>query len=210
MLGAAVGKIPNIENAPLKLNALLIEHPFATPEQLADRITKHYVVQAIKGSYKLLGSVEFLGNPVNIVSSFGTGFKDFFYEPISGVVHGEGEFGKAVSKVQSSSIELTTLQGAKSLAKKSVYALFSGSSKITSELSNALTHVTMDRAYQAKRKQQYLSRPQTVAEGFIEGAKDLSHGFFDGFAGVVTQPVKGAREEGAKGFFKGVGRGLLG
>ena len=82
------------------MNALLIEHPFATREQLADRITKHYIVQAIKGSYKLLGSVEFLGNPVNIVSSFGTGFKDFFYEPISGVVHGEGEFGKAVSKVK--------------------------------------------------------------------------------------------------------------
>ena len=28
--------------------------------------------------------------------------------------------------------------------------------------------------------------------------------------GLVTQPMKGAKEEGAKGFFKGFGKGIIG
>jgi vacuolar protein sorting-associated protein 13A/C len=35
-------------------------------------------------------------------------------------------------------------------------------------------------------------------------------GFFDGATGVVTKPVEGAKEEGVGGFFKGVGKGLVG
>jgi len=32
------------------------------------------------------GSLTTLGSPVNLVSSVGTGVKDFFYEPIQGLV----------------------------------------------------------------------------------------------------------------------------
>ena len=31
--------------------------------------------------YKLVGSFEFLGNPVGLANNLGTGMKDFFYEP---------------------------------------------------------------------------------------------------------------------------------
>jgi hypothetical protein len=73
----------------------------------------------------LLGSAEFLGNPISIMSNIGTGVKDFFYEPIAGIVHGPKEFGKGITK------------GSKSLAKKSVYSLFSGGSKLTSGISTS-------------------------------------------------------------------------
>ena len=32
----------------------------------------------------------------------------------------------------------------------------------------------------------------------------------DGISGLVLQPIKGAQKDGAAGFFKGVGKGLLG
>ena len=35
-------------------------------------------------------------------------------------------------------------------------------------------------------------------------------GFVEGASGIVTNPFQGAKKEGAKGFFKGVGRGLVG
>jgi len=35
-------------------------------------------------------------------------------------------------------------------------------------------------------------------------------GFFDGVTGVVTQPIKGAKEHGVGGFFKGIGKGAIG
>ena len=35
-------------------------------------------------------------------------------------------------------------------------------------------------------------------------------GAVGGLTGIVTQPIKGAKSEGAKGFFTGIGKGLLG
>lgn len=32
----------------------------------------------------------------------------------------------------------------------------------------------------------------------------------DGFTGFVTKPIRGARDEGVGGFFKGVGKGTIG
>jgi hypothetical protein len=32
--------------------------------------------------YKILGSADFLGNPVGLFSNIGTGVMDFFYEPV--------------------------------------------------------------------------------------------------------------------------------
>lgn len=35
-------------------------------------------------------------------------------------------------------------------------------------------------------------------------------GIFDGVTGVAMKPIEGAREEGVGGFFKGVGKGVVG
>ncbi len=39
---------------------------------------------------------------------------------------------------------------------------------------------------------------------------DFGKGLYDGVTGLVTRPVQGGQEEGAKGFFKGVGQALSG
>ncbi len=49
-----------------------------------------------------------------------------------------------------------------------------------------------------------------MGQGFLQGMTSMSKGIFEGVTGLVTQPVKGAKEEGAKGFFKGFGKGLIG
>lgn len=38
----------------------------------------------------------------------------------------------------------------------------------------------------------------------------LGYGIFDGVTGIFTQPIKGAHKEGARGFFKGFGKGIGG
>ncbi|PRP82292.1 vacuolar associated sorting protein [Planoprotostelium fungivorum] len=198
MLGSAVSTLPNIESAPLRMAELCLSHPFLLQRQLIDTVTKHYISQVIRGSYKVLGSAEFLGNPVSIVNSLGTGIKDFFYEPIAGAAHGASEFGRGLGK------------GSKSLAKKSVYGLFSGGSKLTANLTSGLTKLTMDNKYSAQRKEENLVKPHNVTEGLKEGAKHLGKGFFEGFSGILTQPISGFRDGGVKGLAKGIGRGLVG
>jgi hypothetical protein len=49
-----------------------------------------------------------------------------------------------------------------------------------------------------------------LGHGFLQGMTSMGKGIFDGVTGLVTQPVKGAKEEGAKGFLKGFGKGIIG
>ena len=52
--------------------------------------------------------------------------------------------------------------------------------------------------------------------GFEDGVnvdlnfKSLGKGFFDGFTGIVTDPIRGAADDGAVGFAKGFVTGTLG
>lgn len=57
-------------------------------------------------------------------------------------------------------------------------------------------------------------RPLERITGFHSGLKaagrGLGLGLYDGVSGLVTQPLQGAREQGASGFFKGFGKGIGG
>uniref|UniRef100_A0A803WFT4 Vacuolar protein sorting 13 homolog A n=1 Tax=Ficedula albicollis TaxID=59894 RepID=A0A803WFT4_FICAL len=62
--------------------------------------------------------------------------------------------------------------------------------------------------YQQKRREAMNKQPTGLREGITRGGKGL--GFVSGITGIVTKPIRGAQEEGAAGFFKGVGKGLVG
>ena len=44
----------------------------------------------------------------------------------------------------------------------------------------------------------------------ISSTQELALGTYDGFAGIFTQPIIGAMEEGPVGFLKGLGKGFMG
>jgi hypothetical protein len=69
--------------------------------------------------YKILGSADFLGNPVGLLGNLGTGVKDFFFEPAQGLVESPEAFGKGLAK------------GSVSLVKHTTYGLFNTVSKLT-------------------------------------------------------------------------------
>ncbi|GJN79361.1 hypothetical protein PLIIFM63780_002874 [Purpureocillium lilacinum] len=49
-----------------------------------------------------------------------------------------------------------------------------------------------------------------LSSGIKIAGKELGYGFFDGIAGMVTQPLRGAEKEGAGGLVKGIGKGIGG
>jgi hypothetical protein len=57
-------------------------------------------------------------------------------------------------------------------------------------------------------------RPTEKVTGFASGVKvagkEFGLGFYDGLAGLVTQPMKGAEKEGGRGLLKGIGKGIAG
>jgi EryCIII-like glycosyltransferase len=55
-----------------------------------------------------------------------------------------------------------------------------------------------------------IDRVTDMSSGFRTAGKEFGYGMIDGIAGLVTQPLAGAKRDGAAGFFKGVGRGIAG
>ena len=49
-----------------------------------------------------------------------------------------------------------------------------------------------------------------MVEGLLQGGVGLGRGVVEGITGLVTAPLEGAQNEGLAGFFKGVGRGVVG
>jgi hypothetical protein len=54
------------------------------------------------------------------------------------------------------------------------------------------------------------SKAHTPVDGLAKGIAALGGSLVKGLTGVVTEPIRGASENGAEGFFSGIGKGLLG
>jgi len=53
-------------------------------------------------------------------------------------------------------------------------------------------------------------KPKSGLDGLKKGFGSAFTSIGSGLAGVVVKPVKGAKNNGVKGFFKGTGQGLAG
>lgn len=187
-----------IDNAPMKFNSLILSHPFMTLNALMDKIKKHYIRQATVQFYKILGSLDIIGNPIGLFSDIGTGVVDFFYEPASAITKSPEEFASGLAK------------GSMSLLKNSVHGIGNFTSKLTGNVGNGIAFLTFDKEYNQQRERQASQKPKDIKEGLASGAKSLFRGIYGGATGIVTQPIRGIQEEGAIGFVKGVGKGIIG
>ena len=67
----------DIDNAAIRMNAMLHTDVFVNVETLLSSIRNHYIGQARADLYRLIGAVDVLGNPVGFVRGLGTGMVDF-------------------------------------------------------------------------------------------------------------------------------------
>jgi hypothetical protein len=146
----------------------------------------------------LLGSGTFIGSPITLVESIGTGFWDLWYEPVLGLTHSPKAFAEGVGR------------GTSSMLSKTVYGIAKSASDITGSIGNVTAQLSFDPEYIQERERDRKQQAQHVGQGITYGMYDFGKGLFDGVTGLVTRPVEGARQEGVGGFFKGVGRGLTG
>ena len=96
--------VGNINEAPLEMNALAIKDMRLTLPDLQGRITYHYSQEVLRQLYRILGSADFIGNPVGLFTNVSSGVADIFYEPFNGaVMHGNQELGIGIAKVGNTS-----------------------------------------------------------------------------------------------------------
>jgi hypothetical protein len=91
----------NVNAAPVRLNALFIHNARLSIPTLQERVILHYREQFVAQIYRVLGSADFLGNPVGLFNNVSSGVQDIFYEPIQGVVmHGHRDLGIGIARVR--------------------------------------------------------------------------------------------------------------
>lgn len=100
VVNALTMTVGNINDAPLEMNALAIKDMRLTMPELLSRIAYHYRQDVLRQLYRILGSADFIGNPVGLFTNVSSGVADIFYEPFQGVVvHGNKELGVGIAKV---------------------------------------------------------------------------------------------------------------
>ena len=123
LINALTMALGNVNDAPVRLNALVIENVRLSLPVLQERLTLHYYQGFRSLIYRVLGSADFLGNPIGLFTNVSSGVQDFFVQPYDSVMlNGSKDLGIGIAR------------GAGSLAKKTVFGLSDGLTKITGSI----------------------------------------------------------------------------
>ncbi|CZT04223.1 related to vacuolar protein sorting-associated protein VPS13 [Rhynchosporium graminicola] len=193
--------IGNINDAPVRLNSLMLENARVSAAVLLQNMSNHYSQEALYQVHKILGSADFLGNPVGLFNNLSSGVADIFYEPYQGFIMSDRpeQLGIGIAK------------GATSFVKKSVFGVSDSFSKVTGSIAKGLAEATMDKQFQDRRRMtRSRNRPKHALYGVTAGANSFVSSLASGVGGLARKPLEGAEQEGLTGFFKGVGKGAIG
>lgn len=194
----------SITNAPIIFTSFIVSNAFESSQSLVGIIGTHYSSQLSNQMFSILGSLTILKVPADFLSNVGSGVKDFFYEPIQGLVHGPEEF-------------LTGLEtGTFSLARGVVVAFVRGAADVTYLLSDNLATLTSDETFIGERNlyQKQLmytnSAQRTVHDTLAIAGNTVVRGFQSAASGIVETPRAHFSKQGASGLVIGAGLGIFG
>ncbi|KAK5086299.1 Vacuolar protein sorting-associated protein 13 [Lithohypha guttulata] len=193
--------IGNVNDAPIRLNALMLENARMPIGALMANVQSFYTQEVLRQIHIILGSADFLGNPVGLFQNISSGFADIFYEPYQGLIMTDRpqELGLGIAK------------GASSFVKKSVFGFSDSMAKFTGSISKGLAAASMDKEFQdSRRMARSRNRPKHALYGVTSGGNAFAASMASGIGGLARHPLEGAEKEGALGFVKGVGKGMLG
>ncbi|KHJ44017.1 hypothetical protein D918_05710 [Trichuris suis] len=190
--------LTEIQDVVLKLAYFERRSVFMSKNTLISEASGHYVKQVIMQLYVLVLGLDVIGNPFGLIRDLSTGVEQFFYEPIQGAIEGPEEFAEGL------------VVGVRSLFGHALGGTAGAVSRITGTLGKGIAALTMDADYQKRRQEMMNKRPTDLTSGIARGGTGAIMGVVDGVTGVFVKPIEGAREEGAIGFAKGLGKGLIG
>jgi vacuolar protein sorting-associated protein 13A/C len=179
----------------------MLENARVSIEALISAVKTHYVQESLRQVHVVIGSADFLGNPVGLFNNVSSGIQDIFYEPYQGLVMTDRpqDLGIGIAK------------GATSFVKKSVFGFSDSVGKFTGSMAKGLSAATLDKEFQDQRRMsRNRNRPKHALYGITSGGNAFASSLASGIGGLARHPIQGAEKEGVAGFVKGVGKGVLG
>ena len=203
--------IAAVTDMPIKINSFIVEDALESSSTLIARISSN-AMQHIQGQLlHLLGSyfmsLSVLGRPAGLLSNIGHGVHDFFYEPYEGLLQSPGEFIKGLTR-GTGSLVTSVVSGALNSTASIVESA-------SDTLSRGMTFLDYDEEHAKRRAIDRQRREAEVAKGGLlvglrEGGGSVVTGLTSGITGLVNRPMDEAKKDGAVGFLRGVGLGLVG
>lgn len=169
------------EDVAVELDSFVKSHPFESLEFLVNNVAEHYKGEFQGHAAKILGAVDFLGDPVGLINDVCTGWSDFMKDGnaaclIKGVTHG----------------------------------LSNSTAKMAGSLSESLTTVA-NPGRQLEQRSRSTAAPENSSEGhLVTGLRRLGSGVVGGFTSIAKHSYQGAVNEGVQGLLTGLGKGLIG
>ena len=195
IIGTIGNTIGRITDCPLSFNEKIVENVYLSWADVSMIIINSYITQGITQIYKIIGSLDIIGNPVKLVRNVGGGLYDFVNEPRKGFRQGPLEFGKGVAR------------GFGGLVSGIFGGIFDFVQRITGTLYAATQTIsgTERDSMLIEDENEPTNVLSGIGEGFIGFGKEIGKGCYALCAG----PCKKGSMYGAAGFCKGLGTGFL-
>lgn len=171
------------EDALIEFNEFKDKHHFETLEVYVRAIKSHYKQELKWQAAKILGTVDFLGNPLG------------FYDDVA-----EGIY----SLLRDGSVT--------SLVKNFSHGISNSTAKLTESISDGLGRVVLDEQDTETRQRilEVSSGTNSTGEHLRAGLKGLGFGLLGGMTSIVKHTYVGAQTDGLHGFISGLGKGIVG
>ena len=194
-LSSFIGNIfTHITDYNLYLPSTYYTDVFTDVHTLLEQLKNSYLSQLKRRIFKIIGSLDILGNPTGYASSISKGFLEIFEAPRRGLIHGPLGFGEGVAK------------GFGTFFTTVISSSFDFVGKISGTLLVSCEEL------QGIKNIEYLSErePSNILSGLYYGVKNGIIDIGKGVAGIFVKPYEEARKSGIGGFFQGMGAGLIG
>lgn len=178
-----------------------------TPRQLVHALAMHYAAGALFRAGWVVGSLEILGSPANLVRSIGNGVSDFFRLPYEGLTRGPGAFISGVSRGTNSFI--------KHISKGTLTSI----TNLATSLARNMDRLSLDDEHYMRQEEWRRHLPETLGDGLRQGLSRLGISLLGAIAGIVDQPMQtftrtlempDSASSAARGVISGVGKGIVG
>ena len=194
-LSSFIGNIfTHISDYNLYLPSLYFTDVFTDIDSLAKQLKNAYLSQIKRRIFKIIGSLDILGNPTSYATSISKGFLEIFEAPRKGLIQGPLGFGEGVAKGFG----------------KFIATLITSSFDLVGKISGTLLTSCEELQGIKNTEDLYEREPSNILAGLYLGVKNGIMDIGKGFAGIFIRPYEEAKRSGIGGFFQGMGAGLLG
>uniref|UniRef100_A0AAG5DF63 UBA domain-containing protein n=1 Tax=Anopheles atroparvus TaxID=41427 RepID=A0AAG5DF63_ANOAO len=173
------------EDAVINFEQFAHKYHFETMDAYLSAIRAHYKQELKWQAASILGSVDFLGNPLGFANDLSEGFSGLLLE---------------------GSIS--------SLVKNVTHGISNSTAKLTETISDGLGKVVFDDEH-VETRQRILdvsggSGGGTTGDHLVAGFRGFTFGLLGGVTSIVKHTYQGTANDGLSGFITGLGKGLVG